>query len=253
MAYFVMLAPVELFAQAGAAPGGGSSWIEVAFSGGPLGVAVIVILIGLSITALALAVNHWLTIRTGALMPEGLAEQVLERLSQGDLSAARQACDANPSFLGFTIRTALAEVEGGWPAVEKALEDATADQAARLYRKVEYLSVIANLATMLGLLGTVLGLIMAFREVAATEGTARPAQLASGIYHALVSTVAGLVIAIPSLGAFAVLRNRVDQLAAETAYAAQHAVLPVKRALGPRRPAAGAMPPPAPPSPPGGR
>src|SRR3989304_4365229 len=163
LAYFVMLAPVELFAQAGAAPGGGSSWIEVAFSGGPLGVAVIVILIGLSITALALAVNHWLTIRTGALMPEGLAEQVLERLSQGDLSAARQACDANPSFLGFTIRPALAEVEGGWAAggegggagVKTPLEAAPADQAARLYRKVEYLSVIANLATMLGLLGTV--------------------------------------------------------------------------------------------------
>ena len=112
----------------------------------------------------------------------------------------------------------LAEIDGGWTAVEKALEDATAEQSARLFRKIEYLSVLANIAPMVGLLGTVVGLIMAFKKVAETQGSAGAADLAEGIYTALVTTVAGLLIAIPSLGAFAIFRNRVDEFVAEAAY-----------------------------------
>ena len=128
-----------------------------------------------------------------------------------------------------SLGAGLAEVDGGWPAVEKAMEDATAEQSARLFRKIEYLSVIGNIAPMLGLLGTVIGMILAFREVADTQGAARAADLAEGIYLALVTTVEGLIVAIPALAAFAVFRNRVDQLVAEATDVAQHAVAPVKR------------------------
>ena len=83
---------------------------------------------------------------------------------------------------------------------------------------------------MLGLLGTVIGMILAFREVAATEGAATAAELAGGIYQALVTTVAGLLVAIPSLGAYAVLRNRVDAMLAEVTQQADVATLPLKRA-----------------------
>src|SRR6185295_9739786 len=122
--------------------------------------------------------------------------------------------------------------------------DAMAEQAARLLRKVEYLSVLGNLGPMVGLLGTVVGMLMAFKEVASTEGRAGAAQLAEGIYQALVTTVVGLIIAIPALGAFAILRNRVDQIMAEAAYAAQHALAPLKRGF------VAAKAPPAPPPPP---
>jgi len=226
------------------------SLLEIVFSGGPIGVTIMIVLILLSIAAMALCAEYVLSIRSSVLMPPGLADNVQRRLAQGDVAGARQQCATTPSFLGFIVRQALAEAEGGWPAVEKALEDASAEQAARLYRKIEYLSVIANIAPMVGLLGTVVGMILAFQEVAASQGAPRAAQLASGIYQALVTTVAGLIIAIPSLGAFAVFRNRVDQLAAETAYAAQHAMLPVKRALSPRR-ASVSTPAPAPPRSPG--
>jgi biopolymer transport protein ExbB len=109
------------------------------------------------------------------------------------------------------------------------MEDAVAEQSARLFRRIEYLSVIANIAPMVGLLGTVVGLVMAFHKVAATQGTAGAGDLAEGIYHALVSTIAGLIVAIPALGVFAIFRNRLDQLMAEAAYLAQHAVAPLKR------------------------
>jgi biopolymer transport protein ExbB len=122
--------------------------------------------------------------------------------------------------------------------MEKGMEDALAEQSARLFRKVEYLSVIGSLAPMLGLLGTVVGMVMAFREVAISQGAAQAADLAEGIYLALVTTVQGLVVAIPSLAAFAFFRSRTDQLLAETAYAAQHAVAPLKH----QRPSRSAFP-----------
>jgi biopolymer transport protein ExbB len=91
---------------------------------------------------------------------------------------------------------------------------------------------------MIGLLGTVTGMVFAFQQVADTQGAARAGELAEGIYTALFTTVGGLLVAIPSLAAFAVFRNRVDQLVAEVAYAAHHAMAPLKRALARKAPSA---------------
>src|SRR5690606_24671550 len=107
-----------------------------------------------------------------------------ETLAQGQVGHAVQRCDASPSALSAMVKAALLETDGGWPAVEKALEEETAEQAGRLFRKIEYLSVLGNIAPMVGLLGTVVGMILAFREVADTQGAARAGELASGIYQA---------------------------------------------------------------------
>ena len=205
------------------------SLLEIVLSGGWTGFLILLLLMFLSIGAMALALEHVMTIREHVLMPPGLGEQVRGQLASGNLAAADQACQAQPSFLAFVLRAGLTETDGGWSAVEKSLEDATAEQAARLFRKIEYLSVIGNIAPMIGLLGTVTGMIFAFQEVAATQGAARAAELAEGIYMALVTTVGGLIVAIPSLAGFAVFRNRVDQLVAETAYVSLHALSPLKR------------------------
>jgi len=129
----------------------------------------------------------------------------------------------------------VAEHEAGWNEMEKVMEEALAEQTARWNRKVEYLSVIGNIAPMLGLLGTVIGMILAFRTVAETQGAARAADLAESIYLALVTTVEGLIVAIPSLAAYAFFRNRVDELMAEVAGTVQRMFAPLKR----RRPAGG--------------
>src|SRR6185312_12568982 len=169
---------------------------------------------------------------------------VRELIEAGEIGQARSACQGRPSFLSAVILHGLSEIEGGWQEVEKAMEEATAEQAARLYRRIEYLSVIGNIAPMVGLLGTVTGMLLAFKQVADTEGNAGAAQLADGIYQALVTTVAGLIIAIPSLGAFALFRSRVDQLVAEAAYGALHALSPLKQRGG--ADSASAPPPPPP-------
>jgi biopolymer transport protein ExbB len=131
--------------------------------------------------------------------------------------------------LAYVLLQGFGESHSGWPAIEKALEDALADQAARLLRKIEYLSVIGNIAPMIGLLGTVTGMIFAFQKVATTQGAAGAGELAEGIYQALVTTVGGLLVAIPSLAAFAVLRNRVDQLVAEAAGVVHRVCRPLRR------------------------
>ncbi len=225
-------------------PEGETLW-EILGAGGVVGMLILL----LSLAAVALVVEHLMTLREPVLMPPGLADDVFQLLTAGKPSLAIERCRQQPSFLAFVLDAGLSEAEGGWPAAEKALEDAMADQSARLFRKIEYLSVIGNIAPMLGLLGTVVGMIFAFREVAATQGAARAGDLAEGIYLALVTTVLGLIVAIPALGAFAIFRNRVDQLVAEAAYVAQHVFRPLKRQeAGPRRAKAPPVPPAAPPA-----
>lgn len=204
---------------------------EIIFSGGPLGVAIMIALIVMSILAVYLIIDQWLTLRRKDLLPADLNENVRQLLAQGKLKDADQACRNQPCPLSYVLASGIAEIEYGWPAVEKSLEDALAEQAARMYRKLEYLSVIGNLAPMLGLLGTVAGMILAFREVALSQGTAGAGQLASGIYSALITTVAGLLIAIPALGAFAVFRNRIDEIMSEMATSAQQAFGSIRRRL----------------------
>lgn len=203
--------------------------IDIVFSGGVVGAIMIVILLLLSLTAAYLIFDHLMTVRHRDLMPEGLAEHVRTALVNGDVNSAKQACNAQPSLLSFVLLHGISELEFGWNSVEKSLEDALAEQSARLFRKIEYLSVIGNMAPMVGLLGTVIGMIVAFQQVATTQGLASAPQLAQGIYQALVTTVGGLIVAIPAIGAFAIFRNRVDQFVAEAAYTAQHVFTPLRR------------------------
>ncbi len=230
-AWLSMLTPAVLMAQdesetAGEAPSG---FLGIIFSGGWIGAIFIFVLLTLSLVMAYLIFDHLMTIRRRDLMPDGLSEQVREALLSGNVAAARDACNGRPSFLSFVLMHGISELEFGWSSVEKAIEDALAEQSARMFRKVEYLSVIGNIAPMVGLLGTVVGMIFAFQEVASTQGTASAPQLASGIYQALVTTVGGLLVAIPAIGAFAIFRNRIDQFVAEAAYIAQHVFSPLRR------------------------
>jgi len=200
-------------------------FFELIEAGGKVGHTILL----LSVVAVSLAIEHLITIRRKTLMPAGLAEKVRDLLRAGQVAQADQQCKLQPSALGHVLQTGISELDGGWPVVEKAMEDAVAEESARLYRKAEYLSVIGNIAPMLGLLGTVLGMIEAFALVSA--GTSHASELAEGIYKALVTTVEGLVVAIPALGVFAIFRNRIDGLVAEMAYVAQHVFAPLRRGV----------------------
>jgi biopolymer transport protein ExbB len=190
---------------------------DVLDAGGTIGYLII----ALSIVMVALIVQLLLLLRRGAMMPGGLAEEVHQHLAQGKVGDADDACRQHPSVLARMLSSGLAEVRIGYEAVEKAMEDAAMEQSARLLRRVEYLTTIGTVAPMLGLLGTVWGMILAFLEF---EQKANPqvSELAPGIYRALVTTLFGLMVAVPAVSAYALFRNRVDERIAEAALLAEH-------------------------------
>lgn len=200
--------------------------IELIKAGGTIGY----IIMGLSVAMIALVIEHAMSIRRTALMPAGLAEEVYRLISAGQFKQAEQECKQQPSFLAYVLGAALLEVPLGYSAVEKTMEDVSSQQASRLFRKIEYLSVISTIAPMLGLLGTVWGMILAFMEF---EAKANPqvSELAPGIYRALVTTLQGLCVAIPAIAAYAYFRNRIDELVAQASLLAEHVFSNYRRAV----------------------
>lgn len=193
--------------------------------------------IALSVAMVALIVEHLLSIRRASLMPPGLAENCRQLVAASQLAQAEQLCREQPSFLGYVVGAGLQEAGLGYDAVEKSMEDAAHEQAARLFRKIEYLSVIGTIAPMLGLMGTVWGMIQAFGEFS-EKANPQVSEFAPGISHALVTTLFGLLVAIPSLAAFSIFRNRIDEYVAETSLQAEHVLQPLKAALKGRTAAA---------------
>jgi len=206
------------------APGRPLQFTELVKAGGAIGYLIGV----LSLIMVALIIDHLLNIRRTTLMPPGVAEEVHRLLGEREIDGAKQACEQHPSFLSRLLNAGLDEVGVGYANIEKSMEDAAVEQSARLFRRIEYLSVIGTIVPMLGLMGTVWGMIQAFVEF---EQKANPqvSELAPGIYRALVTTLLGLGVAVPSLSAFAIFRNRIDELSAEATLLAEHVFADFRR------------------------
>ncbi|MBI1249482.1 MotA/TolQ/ExbB proton channel family protein [bacterium] len=198
--------------------------------GGTVGV-----LIGLlSMVAIGFIVEHFLTIRKSVLMPEGVAYELEEMIAQGRVDEALEVCK-NPeyqSLLTYVVQAGLERFRGaefGFAEYKAAVEEAGEDQTARLYRKTEVLGLIGSIAPMLGLTGTVLGMIKAFNTIAASGGTPKPEDLAGAIGQALVTTLLGLVVAIPAMVAYSYFGNRIDSLVAEVGKRVEQILTPLGR------------------------
>jgi len=192
------------------------------------------IIIGLSIALMAAVIEHLLTIRRGALMPRNVAEELQKQISAGHLQQAEQICRQHPAFLTDVVRSGLQESSFGYDALEKAMEDTAVEHSGRLLRKIEYLSLIGALGPLLGLMGTVWGMIQAFAEFAEKANPA-PADFAPAISEALVTTFFGLCVAVPALAAYAWFRNKIDELSSEVALLCEYLVAPLRKSLREKR------------------
>ncbi|MDR0522231.1 MAG: MotA/TolQ/ExbB proton channel family protein [Planctomycetaceae bacterium] len=201
------------------------SFLSLLQASGLIGFVIIL----LSVAAVALIIEYVLLIRRSFFMPAGFADAALTLLSQGQAGTVLQKCRNNASPLAQILYAGISQYEFGWDAVAKAAEEIAAEQTARLYRKIEYLNVIGNIAPMLGLLGTVVGMVFAFQHISNTAGSTQASELAEGIYLALVTTVEGLLVAIPCLAAHAFFCNRIAALISETVFTAEQVLLPVKK------------------------
>ncbi len=201
------------------ADSGGKSILQHIASGGPIGLIIIL----LSFAAVALVVMHSIQIRLDKLAPAEQFDKLRDLLTKRELDNARTYCDSesHDSFLTRVIGAALtrcARSPFGLLEFRGALEESGRDQVARLYRSTEGLSLIVTVAPMLGLLGTVLGMVGAFNTLGSSSGGfAKPDELASSIAVALITTVLGLVVAIPVSAALVFFRNRIDSVTSEVA------------------------------------
>ena len=188
----------------------------------------------LSVVALGFIIEHFLSIRKVVLLPEHVAGHLEELILHGQIDEAIDACyeAENESLISNVVLAGLERFKGsefGFAEYKAAVEEAGEDQTGRLYRKTEVLNLIGSIAPMLGLTGTVLGMIKAFNTIAASGGMAKPDELAGGIGQALVTTLMGLVVAIPTMVAFSYFRNRIDSLVAEAGKRVEQLMMPLGR------------------------
>ena len=152
----------------------------------------------------------------------------------GEINKAIDLCHQEANY-SLAVEVVLAGLERykasefGYAEYRSAVEEAGEDQTGKLYRRTEVLNVIGAIAPMLGLTGTVLGMVEAFTTIAAKDGMARPQELAGGIGQALITTLLGLLVAIPTMVAFSYFRNKIDSLVAEAGKRIEQVMMPLGR------------------------
>ncbi len=180
---------------------------------GASGVAFMVVLGSFSIAAATISLERFMNLTRKRVLPPDAVRELHDltgqRITKPDAFVA--LCLRAPSPLTNILKAGVMRAGRPLPEVEKSMEDAVAKEMSRLRGSVRPLSVIANVAPLVGLLGTVVGMIDAFR-VASQAGTGKAELLAEGIYLALLTTAAGLIIAIPSMLLAAYFNSRIDNL-----------------------------------------
>ena len=209
-----------------------SSWLTTIGKGGTVGF----IIISLSLVAMALVIMHFMQIRRTSLLPQEQLAFIEKCLSEGAVDEALGYCvdPANDTYLTRILATGLLRYQRsafGPFELKNALEEAGEDQTSRLFRSTDALSLIGTIAPLLGLLGTVLGMVGAFETIGQTTSNTHSA-LAVNISEALVTTMLGLVLAIPCLTLSSFFRNRIEGLSAEACSEIERLVLHLEQSQG---------------------
>ncbi|MCH2134018.1 MAG: MotA/TolQ/ExbB proton channel family protein [Phycisphaerales bacterium] len=189
-----------------------------------LGSIVIWLLLALSIFGIGLIVSMAISNRRRTILPRDSVKRIGEELKKGRYEQAIAAAEADGSYFGRVLSGGLRQATHGYDAIIRGLEQSAAEETTIRFRRIELLNVLGQVSPMIGLFGTVYGMILAFGAIVASGGAADPVMLAGGIGTALTTTFWGLVVAIPALAGYALLRNRIDELTVEAALEAEELV-----------------------------
>ncbi len=176
-----------------------------------LGFYVVVFLI-LSFTLVALAVMNLLSARRDNICPDHLVEAFEANLDEKRYQEAYELAKTDESFLGNVLSAGLAKLSSGYSHAIEAMQEVGEEESMKLEHRLSYLALIGTISPMIGLLGTVHGMINSFNTIATAAGSPDSTKLAEGISTALVTTFVGLLIAIPAIAAYNILRNRIQRL-----------------------------------------
>ena len=189
------------------------SYLEWGF--GALGWEYSSVFLFLSLTLVALIVMNLLTARRDSVCPLTLVEAFEGHLNEQKYQEAYELAKSDESFLGQVLSAGLAKVSTGYSQAIEAMQEVGEEENMKLEHRLSYMALIGTISPMIGLFGTVHGMISSFQVIANTSTSPKPAELAQGISTALFTTLIGLFIAIPAIAAYNLLRNRVARLVLE--------------------------------------
>jgi biopolymer transport protein ExbB len=181
---------------------------EIIFRGGPLMWPIM----ACSVVAFGIAIERFIVLRRAAISSREFLEAIRQVLRQGRVQDAVALCDEAEAPLARVVRAGLLKSGRAREEMREAMEDAGKIEVPRLERFLPGLATCASVAPLLGMLGTVQGLINCFAAIQFKQGLVNPSDLAGGIGNALVTTAAGLVVAIPTLVLYNYFVARVDSL-----------------------------------------
>lgn len=181
--------------------------LELVTAGGWL----MVVIIASSVAAVAICIERLYTLNPRRIAPPHLLSSVWKRLNAGDMDPAALVELRRASPLGRILAAGLVKSHHGREVMKESIEEAAAHVVHDLQRYLNTLGTIAAIAPLLGLLGTVVGMIRVFAEIMA-RGTGNASALAGGISEALITTAAGLTVAIPALVMHRYFTGRIDEI-----------------------------------------
>lgn len=186
-------------------------WVQIIASGGILMFPIA----ACSIVALAIAIERFYSLRRATINTRDFMDGMRTVLRQNRVQEAIEICDETEGPIARIMKAGILKHNRGKEDIREAIEDAGHLEIPRLERYLSALATCANIAPLLGLLGTVAGMIKAFAQIQYKQGQVNPSDLAEGISNALVTTAAGLTVAIPALVAYNYFITRVENLVVE--------------------------------------
>jgi biopolymer transport protein ExbB len=208
----LLAAPAVMAAEASGSKSAQVDYFQwFAHGGGWIGYILIV----LSVVSTSFIIEHFISIRRGVLIPELTTARIRQMLEARQYRELLTATAEDPSLVAFILNRALQEAPFGYGAMERAMENALHERMSTLGLKPEVLSILGNLGPLIGLYGTVMGIILAFSDIVAKGGIPEPGELAGSIGVALVATFWGLTVAIPSLVVYTTMKNRLEKYSNE--------------------------------------
>jgi biopolymer transport protein ExbB len=188
---------------------------------GPIGGLLLL----LSIYFGALVIRLFMEFRVSEAVPTALVDRLEAAIRDKKFQDAYDACKDNESFLARLVRIGIANLPNGRPEAKEAMQTTAEEVVTTLEMKISYLAIIGTLGPMIGLVGTIWGMIMSFQEIANAAGAQpKPEKVAEGISTALFITLEGVSLSVPAIFFFAFFRNRIAQMTMEASRVADRTI-----------------------------
>ena len=209
-------------AGAGSAPGAPENLLSLAIrASGPIGGFLLL----LSIYFTALVIRLFMELRVSEAVPAPLVERLEAAIRDKKFQDAYDACKDNDSFLARLVRVGIANLPNGRQEAKETMLEASDEITTSLEMKISYLAIIGTLGPMIGLVGTIAGMIDSFKEIAIAGGAQpKPEKVAMGISMALFITLEGVSLSVPAIFFFAFFRNRIAQMTMEATRVADRTI-----------------------------